>query len=57
MVYLEKIGLLAHCLIIPAVWGLTVEWVFHYFRTRGKSGKAKPAALPLAEPLGWSCQL
>lgn len=57
MDYLARIGLLAHCLLVPMAWGLLVEWVFHVIRTHraGEGGIAEDLALP--EPLGWSCQL
>ena len=32
--YLERMGLLLHCLVIPAAWGLLVEWLFHVIRRR-----------------------
>ncbi len=58
MEYLEKVGLLAHCVAFPVVWGLLTEWIFHVIRTRRRgrgAGLADDLALP--EPMGWSCQL
>ena len=53
--YLEKIGLLAHCLLVPVAWGLLVEWVFHLLRARRHGGRSRPAPDPeLEEPTGWS---
>ena len=56
MDYLAKIGLLAHCLIIPAVWGLLVEWIFHAVRVKRRRQNARPgndARRPLSD---WSGQ-
>ena len=53
--YLEKIGLLAHCLLVPVAWGLLVEWVFHVVRTRKRGRRDQRARdLELEEPTGWS---
>ena len=53
--YLEKIGLLAHCLLVPVAWGLLVEWVFHVVRTRKRGRRGRPVHdLELEEPTGWS---
>ena len=56
--YLTKMGFLMHCLLLPVIWGLTVEWLFHVVRTRGGGNDAGPAPdIDICEPDGWSCQL
>jgi len=53
--YLEKVGLLTHCLLVPVAWGLLVEWVFHLLRGRLRTGRSRRAADPeLEDPTGWS---
>ena len=49
MEHLAKIGYVLLCLLVPAAWGLLVEWVFHVVRTRRGSRNAvcnPPAPTP-----------
>jgi len=43
MDHLTKTGYVLLCLLVPAGWGLFVEWLFHVRRTR-RSGPAAPQA-------------
>lgn len=45
MEYLTRIGYVVLCLLVPAAWGLFVEWLFHVSRTRrgGRAGPDSPA--------------
>ena len=43
MDHLTKTGYVLLCLLVPAAWGLLVEWVFHVTRTR-RAGAADEAA-------------
>jgi len=49
MEHIERIGYVLLCLLVPAAWGLLVEWVFHVARTRRDSRSAvcdPPAPTP-----------
>ncbi len=41
-----RVLLIALCLLTPAAWGLTVEWLFHRLRVNGRGNGTVPQAEP-----------